>query len=101
MPVLQKEIGSVGAKFRPLFVGPRADLSAMREDLATEHHVTSVVDWVWRGRRGGTYARSAAVVSGSRRRDSGAGVVAAGVRVCRLARHVWVVGQFSIEMRMA
>src|SRR6266404_6167972 len=101
MPTLQKTIGSAGAKLRPLFVGTGADLSAVRQDLAAQYHVAPIADRSGCDRRGGAFARSVALVPGARWRDPGADFMAAGVRVCRVARDVCVAGKFSIEMRMA
>ena len=98
MPVLQKEIGSSGAKLRALLVGPGADLSAVRQDLATQHHVAPVADWIWRDCRGVFFDHSAAAAPGTRWDHSGAGFVAAAVCFYRLARDICVAGEFSVTM---
>ena len=94
MPTLQKTIDSPGAKFRPLSVGKGADLSAVRQDLATQHHVAPGAHWIF-------IDCSAALAPGARRGHSGTAVVAAAVCVHRLARNICVAGQFSVEMRIA
>lgn len=101
MPTLQKTIDSPGAKFRPLSVGKGADLSAVRQNLATQHHVAPGSHWIWRDRRGVFIDCSAALAPGARRGHSGTAVVAAAVCVHRLARNICVAGQFSVEMRIA
>src|ERR1035437_9980121 len=101
MPPLQETIGSTGAKLRPLSVGKGADLPAVRQDLAAQRHVAANVGRIRRDCRRGAFVRSVALVPGARWRDPGGGVVAAGVRVYCVARHVCDAGKFSIEMRMA
>src|ERR1039457_6427330 len=101
MPTLQKTIGSPGAKFHPLSVGKGAALSAVRQDLATQHHVASVVDWIWRDRRDAFFGRSATLAHRAGGRYFGADFVAAAVCVYLLACNVCVAGQFSVEMRTA
>jgi hypothetical protein len=101
MPILQKEIDSPGAKFCALLVGKGADLSALRQNLATQCRTATVADWIWGDRWYNFFDAGKVLASGARWRGFGADAVRAAICLYRLACNVCIVGKFSVEMRIA